>query len=80
MRSVLIVIVLVSSFVPVFAQSTTTDQSLLTKTRSLYDAPFTRGLISFDCAVNFDWKQHFVDLLGTVPPAAIPTVERLQTI
>ena len=25
-------------------------------------------------------KKHFVDLFGTVPPAAAPTIERLQTI
>jgi hypothetical protein len=58
----------------------TSDEALLAKTRALYDAPFTRDLVSFDCAVQFDWKKHFVDLLGTIPAAAEPTVERLQTI
>jgi|GEM_PF-1573040 len=62
------------------SQTPASDDALLAKTRDLYDAPFTRDLISFDCAVQFDWKQHFVDLLGSVPPAATPTVERLQTI
>ena len=80
MRWLIITIVLTCFCVPAIAQSTTPDQSLLTKTRSLYDAPFTRGLISFDCTLNFDWKQHFVDLLGSVPPAAVPTAERLQAI
>lgn len=56
------------------------DEALLANTRALYDAPFQRGLVSFDCAVQFDWKKHFVDLFGTFPPAAIPTAERLQTI
>lgn len=66
--------------VPAVAQSATSDSALLTRTRSLYDAPFTRGLISFDCALNFDWKQHLVDQFGTIPPAAIPAAERLQAI
>lgn len=56
------------------------DEVLLTKTRALYDAPFTRDLVSFDCAVQFDWKKHFVDVLGVIPPAAIPAAERLQAL
>ncbi len=63
-----------------FPQSKTADDALLAKTRSLYDAPFTRGLISFDCSVQFDWKAHFSDVLGSVPSAALPTIERLQSI
>ena len=63
-----------------FSQSSQSDDELLTKTRSLYDAPFTRNLISFDCAVQFDWKKHFAEALGALPPAATPTVERLQTV
>src|SRR5262249_17494055 len=27
--------------------------------RAAYDAPFERNLQSFDCAVEFNWKQHF---------------------
>jgi hypothetical protein len=63
-----------------FSQTSATDADLLKKTRALYDAPFTRNLISFDCAVQFDWKQHLVDVLGSVPPAAAPTVGRLQSV
>lgn len=62
------------------SQTANSDDALLAKTRALYDAPFSHGLVSFDCAVQFDWKKHFVDLFGAVPPAAIPTIERLQTI
>jgi hypothetical protein len=62
------------------AQTIAADEALLTKTRALYDAPFRRNLVSFDCAVQFDWKKHFVDFLGAVPPAAVPTAERLQTV
>lgn len=56
------------------------DDDLLSKTRSLYDAPFPRGLVSFDCAVQFDWTQHFIGILGTMPPKARPTVDALQAI
>ena len=61
-------------------------RGLLAKTRALYHAPFTQGLISFDCAVEFDWKQHFVDAqhwldpTKAVSPAAISASEHLQTV
>jgi hypothetical protein len=53
---------------------------MLSKARGLYDAPFTRQLVSFDCSVQFDWKKHFINTVGTVPAAAIPTVNRLQLL
>jgi hypothetical protein len=56
------------------------DEALLAKTRALYDAPFTRDLVSFDCAVQFDWKKHFAEFTETLSPAAISTSERLQGI
>jgi hypothetical protein len=68
------------------AQQPSPDAKLLAKARSLYDAPFTRGLISFDCAVQFDWKQHFVDAQHvinpslSVAPQALSAAERLQTV
>lgn len=62
------------------AQSPDSDEVLLTKARDLYDAPFTRNLVSFDCSVQFDWKKHFQDAIGSVPPAAVPVIDRLQTI
>jgi hypothetical protein len=74
MRQLSLSIVLFSACVPAFAQSQQSDETLLAKTRALYDAPFTRTLVSFDCAVQFDWKNHFVETLGQVPPAAIPTL------
>jgi len=43
------------------AQATKTDQALLTQAREKYDAPFNRNLQSFDCAVDFNWKEHFTD-------------------
>lgn len=68
------------------AQQPTSDVALLAKARALYDAPFSRGLISFDCAVQFDWKQHFVDALHFINPSqgvapqAVATAEGLQTV
>jgi hypothetical protein len=52
------------------AQAGASDKDLLIKARGLYDAPFTGNLVSFDCEVQFDWKKHISDLLGTVPPQA----------
>lgn len=62
------------------SQSPNSDDQLMAKARAVYDAPFTRNLAAFDCAVQFDWKQHFAELLGTLPPAAEPMAEKLQGI
>ena len=43
------------------AQATKTDQALLNEAREKYDAPFNRNLQSFDCAVDFSWKEHFTE-------------------
>jgi hypothetical protein len=43
------------------AQATKTDQVLLKEVREKYDAPFNRNLQSFDCAVDFSWKEHFTE-------------------
>lgn len=62
------------------SQSAGSDDAMLSKARGLYDAPFTRQLVSLECSVRFDWKKHFVDTVGVVPAAAIPTVNRLQML
>lgn len=41
------------------AQQPPTDATFLKQAHSKYDAPFQRNLQSFDCAVDFNWKQHF---------------------
>jgi hypothetical protein len=43
------------------AQATPDDATFLKLARAKYDAPFDRSLKSFDCAVEFNWKQHWVD-------------------
>ena len=73
-------IVLLSLCTVAISQTAVSDEALLTKTRALYDAPFLRGLVSFDCAVKFDWKQHFLEVLPSIPPNAIPTIDRLQAV
>ncbi|HZQ45283.1 MAG TPA: hypothetical protein VFA99_18680 [Acidobacteriaceae bacterium] len=54
---------LVFSIIPSFchAQEAPSDATLLKQARAKYDAPFERGLKSFDCAVDFNWKQHWAD-------------------
>jgi hypothetical protein len=62
------------------AQKPESDEALLVKVRGLYDAPFTRSLLSFDCAVQFDWKKHVIDFVGSVPSPAAGAIEHLQNI
>ena len=57
MRKLSLSIILSCACLSVLAQSQQSDEAPLSKTRALYDAPFTRGMVSFDCAVQFDWKK-----------------------
>src|ERR1700761_8841016 len=43
------------------AQTAINDATFLKQARAKYDAPFERGLQSFSCAIEFDWKQHFTE-------------------
>jgi len=45
------------------AQTATDDTTFLKLARAKYDAPFDRGLQSFNCAVEFNWKQHFTEVV-----------------
>jgi hypothetical protein len=45
------------------AQAATDDATLLKQARAKYDAPFERNLQSFNCAVEFNWKQHFTEVV-----------------
>ncbi|HWE85104.1 MAG TPA: hypothetical protein VG267_09180 [Terracidiphilus sp.] len=78
MRRFILVVVVAALFIPANSQSMNTDDETLAKLRGLYDAPFTRSLVSFTCDVQFDWNMNFVQTLGAVPPSALPTIERLQ--
>jgi len=56
-----VLIVFCSCVMVCAAQVSKTDQALLNEVRDKYDAPFTRNLESFDCAVDFSWKEHFTE-------------------
>jgi hypothetical protein len=43
------------------AQTATNDATFLKQARAKYDAPFERNLQSFNCAVEFNWEQHFTE-------------------
>jgi len=46
-----------------YAQTATDDATFLKQARAKYDAPFDRNLQSFSCDVEFDWKQHFTEVV-----------------
>ena len=43
------------------AQTAIDDATFLKQARAKYDAPFERNFQSFNCAVEFNWKQHFTE-------------------
>lgn len=45
------------------AQAAIDDATFLKQARAKYDAPFGRNLQSFSCAVEFNWKQHFTEVV-----------------
>lgn len=62
------------------AQGLESDDQLMLKARAAYDAPFARNLTAFDCNVQFDWKEYFAEILGTIPPPVATMAERLQAV
>ena len=59
------------------AQTPTEDTSLLAQARAKYDAPFTRNLKSFDCAVVFSWKQHWAETYRVGDEGTDEEIEKL---
>lgn len=45
------------------AQTAIGDATFLKQARAKCDAPFDRNLQSFNCAVEFNWKQHFTEVV-----------------
>ena len=45
------------------AQTAIDDATFLKQARAKYDAPFDSNLQSFNCAVEFNWKQHFTEVV-----------------
>ena len=62
------------------AQSNNADNALLQKTKALYDTPFRRGLINFDCSIEFDLKQHLKDNLAPASVLTGPLFNLLEPI
>jgi hypothetical protein len=60
MRNFLVGVLFSLCAVPGHAQAGN-DAALLSRARATYDAPFDRNLKSFDCTVDFNWKQHWAD-------------------
>jgi hypothetical protein len=44
-------------------QTSIDEATFLKQARAKYDAPFDRNLQSFSCAVEFNWKQHFTEVV-----------------
>jgi len=59
------------------AQATQTDQVLFSQIREKYDAPFERNLQSFDCAVDFNWKEHFKETTRVGDEGTDEEIEKL---
>lgn len=59
------------------AQATKTDQALLGHMREKYDAPFDRNLQSFDCAVDFNWKEHWTETTRVGDEGTDEEIEKL---
>ena len=71
-------VVVLSICAPVsHAQTLSDDASLLTQARASYDAPFERGLRSFDCAVDFNWKQHWEETYRVGDEGTDEEIEKL---
>lgn len=59
MRNIGLALVFVLCITFCHAQATNDNATFLKQARERYDAPFGRGLQSFSCTVEFNWKQHF---------------------
>jgi hypothetical protein len=59
------------------AQAAKTDQALLNQVREKYDAPFSRNLQSFECAVDFNWKQHWTETTRVGDEGTDEEIEKL---
>jgi hypothetical protein len=72
----------ISSFcqTPKFAKSPGDAEVLLAKTKALYDTPFQSGLISFSCAMEFDFAQYLKSNFGEAARTDSPVAQLLKPI
>ncbi len=59
------------------AQTSADDAALLAQARAKYDSPFERNLKSFDCAVVFNWKQHWAETTRVGDEGTDEEIEKL---
>ena len=59
------------------SQAQANDAALLAQARAKYDSPFDRGLKSFDCAVSFNWKEHWKETLRVGDEGTDEEIDRL---
>ena len=65
---------------PKFARSPSEAETLLAKTKALYDTPFQRGLINLDCAIDFDFEQYLKSNFGETARTDSPLAQLLKPI
>src|ERR1700744_4055648 len=90
MRRCVVIAILGISCVPTFGQSLKVTpkitkspsdaEVLLAKTKALYDTPFRSGLVSFSCAIDFDFAQYLKTNFGANAQTDSPIAQLLQPI
>lgn len=65
---------------PKIAKSHSDAEVLLAKTKALYDTPFRSGLISFSCAVDFDFAKYLKSNFGETARTDSPIAQLLEPI
>jgi hypothetical protein len=65
---------------PTIAKSPSEAEGLLAKTKALYDTPFQSGLISFSCAIDFDFGQYLKSNFGENAQTDSPIAQLLKSI
>ncbi|MEG9434717.1 hypothetical protein JAO29_00765 [Edaphobacter sp. HDX4] len=65
---------------PKTAKSPSDAEALLAKTKALYDTPFQMGLISFSCAIDFDFAEHLKSNFGDAARTDSPIAQLLEPI
>jgi hypothetical protein len=65
---------------PKIAKSPSDAEVLLAKTKALYDTPFQLGLISFSCAIDFDFAEQLKSNFGDTARTDSPIAQLLEPI
>jgi len=65
---------------PKIAKSPSDAEVLLAKTKALYDTPFRSGLISFTCAIDFDFAKYLKSNFGDAARTDSPIAQLLEPV